>query len=180
MIPPSRGALGPASNLANDAECGMCTRRGATQLELGMKFLQDTNFGLSCAKLSSRIISKGGKMSAYSVDPDKVIGVLSAVDSAGEGLETAATAWTTLLAEVNSALIVQGRTTVSAAWASFTSDRSRVPGQFITLYGTYVSQVAKATEEVILGDLTMFTTVEAAQKHAEESWDILGYQEYAY
>lgn len=93
--------------------------------------------------------------STWSVDPDRVAGVIRAVDDQGALMETGATAIRTLAIDSGDELITDGRTRVYSAWAEFWEMRRQVPGKVMFSIAESIRGVAAASNEVINGDEQM-------------------------
>lgn len=107
----------------------------------------------------------------WSVDADRVLGILAGVDDAGSGLADAANGMDEMLYSASS-LSVDGRTAVSNAWADFISERRLVPGKLMHLLASSANSVTEATVAVVAGDAEMETNAIAAEERARVEWGI--------
>jgi len=107
----------------------------------------------------------------WSVDPDRVMGVLAGVDDAGASLEGAGKAMDELSFSASS-LSVDGRTMVSNAWASFVGERRLVPGKLMHVLASSARSVTEATVAVVAGDAEMETNAATAEERARVEWGI--------
>ncbi|MFS0854576.1 DUF6507 family protein [Microbacterium sp. 179-I 3D4 NHS] len=109
-------------------------------------------------------------MDEWSVDTAGVLGVLAGVDSAGADFESAHEKIVEA-AESGAALSVDGRRTLSDAWAAFLELRSLVPGKVMHVAASAAASLGEASAAVVAGDDQMAADSDAARRAAEE-WGI--------
>lgn len=110
-------------------------------------------------------------MGGWSVDPDRVVGVLAGVDDNGSGLASALKQADELAFSASS-LSVDGRTTLSNAWAAFIDERRMVPGKLMHVLASSARSVSEATVAVVAGDAEMESNARTAEERALTEWGI--------
>ncbi|MDW4574012.1 hypothetical protein R8Z57_14625 [Microbacterium sp. M3] len=108
---------------------------------------------------------------SWSVDPDRVIGVLAGVDDEGVELAEAAAAMDRLAAS-GATLSVDGRTTLSQAWEAFLDERRLVPGKLMHTLAMSAQALTEATTAVVAGDARMMSDGRDAEARALDEWGI--------
>ena len=80
----------------------------------------------------------------WSVDPDRVAGVLAGIDDEGVHLATAAASLDEAV-YAGAGLSADGRTVLSNAWQAFLDERRLVPGQLMHVLAASAQSVTEAT-----------------------------------
>lgn len=111
-------------------------------------------------------------MAGWSVDPDRVVGVLSAIDGDGGNLTLAVAEADSLIWDGGPQLQADGRTTLSNAWNYFLENRRDVPGKLIHVISSSAEAVTAATTAVVSGDEQMSSSAREAEAFALEEWGI--------
>lgn len=97
---------------------------------------------------------------SWSVDPDRVAGILSLVDQQRGPLEDAVRAMQDL-AHLAGALKRDGRKTVALAFEGFIEEREDVPGKFIAVICDSANAASDAAFALLMGDADMESSVNA-------------------
>lgn len=111
----------------------------------------------------------------WSVDPDRVVGVLAGIDDEGTELARAAASIDELV-YARATLSVDGRTALSNAWGAFLEERRLVPGTLMHTLAASAAALTEATVAVVAGDEQMAADGRAASVAAEatalDEWGI--------
>ena len=107
----------------------------------------------------------------WSVDPDRVVGVLAGVDDEGVQLAAAAASLDEAV-YAGGGLSADGRTVLSNAWQAFLDERRLVPGQLMHVLAASAQSVTEATVAVVTGDERMASDSRTAEATALDEWGI--------
>lgn len=106
----------------------------------------------------------------WSVDPDRVAGILRAVDDQGALMETAYAKMRKVIPDGESVLVVDGRQHIIAGWNEFWRTNEDVPGKIMYAIASASEGITAASIAVITGDETM--TSATARQAAQTDWEI--------